>query len=87
MIKLFQKTIPENGETLNSVPDCNKNQEMCNKTVDNSPHALEFFPECYKTQEMCDKVLNRCFLYLILLLINIKLNKCVTVLFLRMFFQ
>ena len=38
-----------------SLPDCYKNQEMCNKAVDNSPHELEFVPECYKTQKMCDK--------------------------------
>ena len=37
-----------NGETLKSVPDCYKYQEMCNKTVENYPHALEFFPECYR---------------------------------------
>ena len=40
---------------LKSVPDCYKNQEMCNKDVDNYPHALEFVPQCYKTQKMCDK--------------------------------
>ena len=34
--------------TLKSVPDCNKNQQLCHKAVDNYPHALKFDPECYK---------------------------------------
>ena len=40
----------ENGGTLKYVPDCYKNQEICNKAVNNLSHALEFVPECYKTQ-------------------------------------
>ena len=50
----------ENAATIKSVPDCYKNQEMCNKAVVNYPHALEFVPECHKTQEMCNKSINRC---------------------------
>ena len=52
---MCNKAILENCGTLNSLPDCYKNQEMCNKAVENYPHALEFVPECYKTQKMCDK--------------------------------
>ena len=48
---MCDKVILENGGTLNSVPECNKNQERCNKAGDNNPHALEFVPECYKTQK------------------------------------
>ena len=66
---------------------------MCKKTVDNYPHALEFVPStikfvlvCFITQQMCDKAVNRCCLYLILFLIEIKLNRCVTELFLEIFF-
>ena len=40
------------------VPDCYKNQEICNKVVDNYLFALKFFPECYKTQKMCDKAVD-----------------------------
>ena len=43
---------------LKSVPDCYKNQKMCNKAIDNYPHALEFVPKCYKTQKMCDKAVD-----------------------------
>ena len=39
---MYDKAIVENGGTLKFVPDCCKNQEMCNKAVDNYPHALEF---------------------------------------------
>ena len=56
-----RKKNDENGETLHSVPDCYKNQEMCKKAVDNCPYALEFVPECFMTQEICDKVVNRWF--------------------------
>ena len=42
---MCDKVIFENGGTLKSVPDCYKNQEMCNKAVDNYRHALEFVPK------------------------------------------
>ena len=41
---MCNKAILENGRTLMSLPECYKNQEMCNKAVDNCPHALEFVP-------------------------------------------
>ena len=44
------KAILENGETLESVPDWYKNQQMRDKALDNNLNALEFVPECYKTQ-------------------------------------
>ena len=43
----------ENGGTLQSVPDCYKNQQMCDKSIDNYLCALKFVP-----QKMCDEVLN-----------------------------
>ena len=46
---MCDKAIPENGRTLNSVPDAYKNQEICNKSVDNYPNALEFVSECFMT--------------------------------------
>ena len=41
----------ENSRTLKWVPDCYKNQEMCNKTVDNYPIALDFVPESFMRQK------------------------------------
>ena len=35
--QMCDKAILENGVTLKSDPDCNKNQEMRNKVVDNYP--------------------------------------------------
>ena len=79
---MCHKTILENGGTLKSIPDCYKNQEMCNKAVDNYPHALEFVPECSKK---CDKTFNKCLLAFFIFLINIKLKKCVKDFFLMIF--
>ena len=53
------EVILENGGTLKSVPDCYKNQEVCNKAAVNYPRALEFVSECYKTQKMCDNIVTR----------------------------
>ena len=55
---MHDNAILENGGTLNSVPDCYKNQEMCNKAVDHYPHALEFVLNYYMTQKMSGKVVN-----------------------------
>ena len=38
--KMRHKATPENAGTLKYVPDCCKNQEMCNKAVKNYPNAL-----------------------------------------------
>ena len=60
---------------------------MCDKAVNSYPSTIKVIPECFMTQEMCDKAVNSCFLYLILFLINIKLQKCEIVLFVKIFFQ
>ena len=60
---------------------------MCDKAVDTDPCALKCLPECFMTQEMCDKAVNRCFLYLFLILIDIKLKKCLTEVFLKILFS
>ena len=43
---------------LESVPDCYKNQQMCDKVVDNYPHASTFVPDCYRTKKIRDKAVN-----------------------------
>ena len=48
---MCDKATLENGGTLKSVPECYKNQEVCNKAVDNYPHALKSILECCKTQK------------------------------------
>ena len=59
---------------------------MCDKAVSTYSSTIKCVTECLMTQEMCDKAVNRCFLYFILLLIDIKLKKCVTELFLKILF-
>ena len=58
---------------------------MCDKVVNTYPSAIKFVSECITTQEMSNKVVNICFFYLVLFLIDIKLNKWVTELFLKIF--
>ena len=51
---------------------------MCDKAVDTFPFTIKLVPECHKAQEMCNKAVSRCFLYLMLFLIDKKLHKCGT---------
>ena len=48
---------------------------MCDRAVNTYPSTIKFVPECFMAHEMCDKAVHRCFLYLILFLIGIKLKK------------
>ena len=48
----------QNGAMLKFVPDCYKNQRMCNKAVDTYAHALQFVPNCYRTQKNCNKAVD-----------------------------
>ena len=63
---------------LEFVSECYKTKKTCDKTVYAYPSLTQFPPEFYETQKMCDKVAHRCFLYLILFLINKKLKSYVT---------
>ena len=74
---MCDKAVDNYFHTLEFVPECYKTQKMCDKAVDTHPSTIQFIPECYKPQEVCDKAINRCFLYLILLTIKIKLKKYV----------
>ena len=74
---MCDKDFLENGGTLNFVPECYKNQEICNKAGDNYPHALVFVPECYDTQKMCDKAVDIHHNKYNMFLNAIRLKKCV----------
>ena len=54
---MCDKAVLENGGALKSVPDCYKNQEMCNKAVDNYPHALELFLNAMRLKKCAIKLL------------------------------
>ena len=62
-------------------PHTQKNKKICDNSVDTYPSTIKFASECFMAQEMCDKAVNRCFLYFILFLTNMKIKKYVTVLF------
>ena len=68
-------------DALKFPPDYYKTQIMCDKPVNSYDSTMEFVPECHKTQEMCHRAVNRCFLHLFTFLTDIKLNKCVKILF------
>ena len=40
------------------VPNCYKNQKMCNKAIANYAHVWEFVPNCYKTQKVFNKAVD-----------------------------
>ena len=44
---------------------------MLDKTISTYPSTIKRVTKCFMIQEMCDKAVNRCFLYLILFLMNI----------------
>ena len=37
---MYDKAIIENDGALKSVPDCYKNQQMCDKAIDNYSYAI-----------------------------------------------
>ena len=53
------KAILEIDGTLQFVPDCYKNQIMCNQAVDNYAHNLEYVPR-NKSQEIYNKAVDTC---------------------------
>ena len=83
---MCNKAILENGGTLESVPDCYKNQEMCNKAVDNYPYTSKFVPNCYKTQKRVIMLSILILLQYNLFLNVIRLKKCVIKQFIDVYF-
>ena len=51
---------------------------MSDKALTTRLSTIKFVPGCFKTKEICQRPVYRCFLYLILFLINLKLKKYVT---------
>ena len=72
---MCDKTVNNYAHELKFVHDCYKTQ-MCDKAINTYHSTIQFVTECYKTHEMCDKAVNRCFLYLFIFLINMKLQYC-----------
>ena len=70
--KMCNQTIDNYPHALEFVSECYKTQKFMMKLSILS--ILKFVPECLMTREVCHKPINRCFLYLILFLINTKLE-------------
>ena len=83
--EMFNKTVDNYPHPLEFVPKCHITQK-CHKAVSTYPYTINFVSECFMTQEMCNKAVHRCFLYLILFLINMNLKKYVIELFLKILF-
>ena len=83
--EICNKAVDYYPHALQFVHECYESQKMCDKAVDTHPFTIKYVPECYKTQEMYYKAVYKCFLYLILFLINIKLKTYVTCFFASFF--
>ena len=83
--QIYDKTILENVETLESVLDCYKKQQMRDKAVDNYHHASKLVPDCFITQKYVIKLSILIITQHKLFLIAIRLNKCVIKLFNKCF--
>ena len=80
------KALDNSSHLLEFAPKCFMIQKVCGKAVNTYSSTIKCLPECFMNQEKCDKTANRCFLYLFLSQIYIKLKKCVTELFFKIFF-
>ena len=80
--EMCNKAVENYPHALEFVPECYKTQNMRDKVVNSYASTIKVAPECLMGQKMCDKGLINTFLNLILFLINIKLKKFVTLLFL-----
>ena len=59
----WYKDIFENGGTLQSVPNCYKNQQICDinqQILDNYLQVLKCVAKCYKAQKTCDEAVDKC---------------------------
>ena len=75
---MCDKAVNTYPHILKFFSECYKTHKMCDKAVDNHPSPTKYVPDRYRTEKMCYKAVNIYFLYLILVLINMKLNKYVT---------
>ena len=78
--KICNKAVNNQPRALEFVPGCCKTQKMCDKA---HPLTIKYVSEFYKTQEMCYRTVHS----LNLFLINVKLKKYVTELFLYILFN
>ena len=51
LIEIYDKVITENGGMLKFIPDCYKNQKMCDKAVDNYFSCIKISPRLLSDQK------------------------------------
>ena len=85
--EMCNKAVDSYPHALEFVPEWYITQEMRDKVVSTHSSAIRFVSERYKTQKMWDEVLNKSVLAFFTYLIDIKLKKCVAVLFVKIFFN
>ena len=73
---MCDKAVDTYRSTIEYVPDWFRTQEMCSKAVDKCPFAFDSVPDQYKTQEMCDKIVSDDSFKLNIVILNIRLKKC-----------
>ena len=83
---MCNKAIDGYPHELEFVPECHKDEKISEKSINTYTSTIKFVSECFVTQKCLMKQLIDVSLYLILFLINIKLKKCVTELFLKILF-
>ena len=83
--EMCNKAVDNYPHVLEFVPYCYMTQEMGDKVVNTHSSTIRFPQECCN-KKMCDKAFNKCFRTFLTFLIDIKLKKCVTDLFLMILF-
>ena len=84
---MCNKAVDNYPHALEFVSECYNTEKLFDKDANTNSSIMQFVPECYKTQGMWDKAFNKCFLTFFVFLINIKIKKYMTELFLNIFFQ
>ena len=52
---MHEKTVEDEPETLEYVPNHFKTQGICERAVENEPYSLKCVPDHFKMQEICNK--------------------------------
>ena len=82
---MFNKAVDNYSHALEFVLDYYKTQKRCDKAVNTYSSTINMFMNAIRRKICMIKVVNKCFLYLILLPIDIKLKKSVKDLFTKIF--
>ena len=74
---MCNKSVDNYPHELKFASECYRTHKVCGKAVNTYPSTTNFVYECLMTEKKVIKQLIDAFMHLVLLLTNIKLNKCV----------